>query len=90
MADSSVNLTSNQTAERFQVSVRTIQRWVRLGIFPKPLKIGGVVRFRLADIEAFEKSGWLNNSPMRSGWDPDQSDVPADDLGTADDVKDND
>jgi predicted DNA-binding transcriptional regulator AlpA len=49
-------LTSRQLAERFQVSIRTIFGWLKAGILPAPLRIGGVLRWRLADIEAWEES----------------------------------
>ena len=88
-------LTSKETAKRFQVCPKTISRWVAMGIFPRPLKIGGAVRFRVSDVEAFEDSGWLDNRLGRpggfaTGWLPDQSDIATDELGDENDVKDED
>ena len=49
-------LTDRQLAERFQVSRVSIWRWTKFKPeFPKPITISaGCVRWRLADIEAFE------------------------------------
>ena len=42
--------------QRLRVSVCTLERWRWLGMGPRFLKVGGRVRYRLADIEAFEQS----------------------------------
>lgn len=50
-------LNVKQVASRFAVSVPTIWRWAREGFFPRPQKLGpGCSRWRLVDIEAWEKS----------------------------------
>ena len=48
------HLTQVQVADRWQISVRTLERWRWLGQAPRFLKIGGRVAYRLEDIEAFE------------------------------------
>lgn len=43
-------------AVRFAVAVQTIWHWSRIGHFPAPVKLSaGVTRWRLSDVEAFEK-----------------------------------
>jgi predicted DNA-binding transcriptional regulator AlpA len=43
-------------AERVGVAVRTIERWARDGIGPKPIKLGPrVIRYRASDIEEWLK-----------------------------------
>ena len=44
-------MTSSQVAATYQVSARTLRRWVRRGLLPQ-VTIGGVVRVRRADVEA--------------------------------------
>lgn len=52
-----VFLSVNQLAERLSVSVDTIYRWKREGIFPKAVKLSpGTTRWRLSDIEEWEVS----------------------------------
>jgi prophage regulatory protein len=47
--------TVRELAVRFRVSIATIWRWTKEHpAFPKPVKIGGSTRWRLADIEAYE------------------------------------
>ena len=43
-------------ANRFEVSRATIWRWRAEAKLPNPVKINGSTRWRLSDIEAFEKS----------------------------------
>jgi hypothetical protein len=47
------HLTQAALAERWRVSPRTLERWVGRG--PQFLKVGGQVRYRLADILAYEQ-----------------------------------
>ena len=57
MGDSTVrHLTIEQLAEREQVAVRTIYWWNQVGKAPRRMKVGRVVRYRLADVEQWEKS----------------------------------
>jgi excisionase family DNA binding protein len=39
-------------AEFLACSRSTIWRWVEAGVLPKPIKIGGVSRWKLEDLEA--------------------------------------
>lgn len=51
---SSPNFTTNDVAEHFGVSVRTVRRWVADG-YLKPVRVGPrLIRFRPEDIEALE------------------------------------
>lgn len=46
-----------QVAERYHTSPATVWRWVRENKFPPPVKLSpGCTRWRLADVEAWEKS----------------------------------
>jgi predicted DNA-binding transcriptional regulator AlpA len=47
-------LSYQEVAERFNVCRRTIERWLSLGAFPKPIRIAGSFpRWRASVIEAF-------------------------------------
>lgn len=47
----------DQVAARFSVSIDTIWRWCRKGIFPKPYHPGGsAARWKIAEIEEYESS----------------------------------
>jgi excisionase family DNA binding protein len=50
------HLTPAELAEREGVSVTTIYEWNMKGVGPKRLKIGKHIRFRLSDVEAWERS----------------------------------
>ena len=50
------HLTQKALARRWCLSARTLERWRWLGMGPRFMKVGGRVRYRLADIEAFEQS----------------------------------
>lgn len=43
-------MTRNETADLLKVTTKTLQRWERDGTL-EPVRIGGVVRYRRADIE---------------------------------------
>jgi predicted DNA-binding transcriptional regulator AlpA len=53
-------ITKRRVAAMIDVTTRTIDRWVSLGTFPSPLRLGnGVrprVRWRRSDVEAFLSS----------------------------------
>lgn len=45
----------NQIAQRYDVSTASVWRWVRLGKFPKPVKLGpNTTRWREDDIASWE------------------------------------
>lgn len=41
-------------AERWNISARTLERWRWIGEGPRYVKLGGRVRYRLEDVEAYE------------------------------------
>ncbi|WP_288131789.1 helix-turn-helix domain-containing protein [Microbulbifer sp.] len=43
-------------AARYEVSRSTIWRWTANGQLPKPVQINGSTRWRISDIEKWEKS----------------------------------
>lgn len=48
-------LSDDDVAARFGVSTDSIRRWIRQGVFPKPVRVGkGTSRWRLSDIERYE------------------------------------
>jgi len=47
-------LTQAALARRWKVSPRTLERWRWVGRGLQYIKVGGQVRYRLADIEAYE------------------------------------
>jgi predicted DNA-binding transcriptional regulator AlpA len=50
------HLTIAQLADREGVPVRTIYYWNATGTGPRRMKIGRTVRYRVADVEAWEQS----------------------------------
>lgn len=58
MADDLLN--QKQLAQRWTLSERTLERWRSTGEGPVYVKLGYAVRYRLADIEAFEQAGTQN------------------------------
>ena len=55
-------LRERELAERWKTSCRTLQRWRAEATGPAHILIGGAVRYRLADVVAYEAS-------MRRGGD---------------------
>ncbi len=47
-------MTQRALADRWELSEGTLERWRSAGIGPVYVKLGGQVRYRLADIRAFE------------------------------------
>lgn len=52
---SSTNLTPEQLAERWEVTLDTLQRWRRENVGPRYFKVERRIRYQLADIEAYEQ-----------------------------------
>lgn len=50
------HLTVEELAERLQVPVATLYVWRSRHIGPRGMKVGRWVRYRLEDVEAWEKS----------------------------------
>lgn len=49
-------LTQKELAARWQISHKTLERWRWLGEGPRFFKFGGAVRYKIEDIEAYEKA----------------------------------
>ena len=49
------HLTQAALAERWQLSPRTLERWRWIGRGPQFMKVGGQVRYRIADVLAYEQ-----------------------------------
>jgi hypothetical protein len=47
-------LTQAALARRWKVSPRTLERWRWLGRGPQYMKVGGQIRYRFVDVEAYE------------------------------------
>jgi len=56
-----------QVAERWGMSHKTLQRWRVERKGPGFLKIGGTVRYRLCDVEAFEQTRFTKCDGVRPG-----------------------
>ena len=54
VAVSQPNLSTEELADRWSVTTRTIKRWRSEGIGPRSFKVGQIVRYRLDDVEHFE------------------------------------
>lgn len=61
------HLTQRELANRWNKSEATIERYRCDGVGPKYLKIGGAVRYRLEDIEQFERA-CLYSSPDEAAY----------------------
>ena len=48
------HLDQTDLAERWNISARTLERWRWIGEGPCYVKLGGRVRYRIEDVEAFE------------------------------------
>ena len=56
MRDEEPHLSREKLSERLDVPVETIKQWDRKGIGPDYMRLGGHIRYRLADVIAWEKS----------------------------------
>ena len=56
-------LTQKQLARRWVLSERTLERWRCTGEGPTYIKLGGLVRYRLADILAYEHENLCHRRP---------------------------
>lgn len=62
-------LTPEQLAERMQVSSRQLTFWRNQGRGPAFIRVGATIRYRLADVEAFEQSsreGGITNGHQKT------------------------
>lgn len=60
------HLTQLELARRWNKSVGTLERFRSEGIGPRFLKIGGTVRYRLEDIEAYERDCLYESASSKS------------------------
>ncbi len=56
-SDQPTYLTPKVVAKRFVISIRCLNRLVDQNRFPKPVKLGDIDRWRLAEIETWERAG---------------------------------
>jgi prophage regulatory protein len=52
-----VLITAGQLAHKLQVSTRTLWRKLSEGVLPKPVRLGGIVRWRSEEIEIWIAGG---------------------------------
>lgn len=67
LAASSLLVSAQTLAKRLGVSVRTLWRLRGAGKLPSPVRLGGAVRWRTADIEAWVAAGCPNLPPHNNG-----------------------
>lgn len=48
-------LSDKNISERYQIARSTVWLWAQQNKLPKPVKLNGRTRWKLADLEAFEK-----------------------------------
>jgi hypothetical protein len=62
-------LLERELAARWKMSVRTLQRWRVRGDGPSYMRIGGTIRYSMADVEQYERhrreNGGFQESPPR-------------------------
>jgi predicted DNA-binding transcriptional regulator AlpA len=52
-----VMITARQLAVLLQVSTRQVWRMLSVGRVPKPIRVGGIVRWRMAEVENWIAEG---------------------------------
>ena len=60
------HLTTEELAERLGIPAETVKRWRKVGDGPPYLHVGKHVRYRLADVEAWERSRLVTPWEARS------------------------
>ena len=63
------HLSQTELANRWRMSPRTLERWRWIGVGPLFIKVGGRVRYRLCDVEAFEHSRLCQSTADRHYFD---------------------
>jgi predicted DNA-binding transcriptional regulator AlpA len=58
------HLSIEQLAEREGVPVRTVYWWNQTGKGPRRMKLGRSIRYRLADVEAWEAAQIVEAAPL--------------------------
>ena len=56
-------LSAANLARRWHISLRTLERWRTAGKGPTSMMLGGSVRYRLADVLAFEQARTRPETP---------------------------
>ena len=56
-------ITANQLADLLNISERTLYRLKSTGVIPKPISLGGSVRWRLAEIRTWIEQGCPKPEP---------------------------
>jgi len=56
-----------QLSRRWSMSPRTLERWRWLGQGPAYLKVGGAIRYRIEDVEAYEQARLRGSRPLVPG-----------------------
>lgn len=65
-------LTAKQLSQRWCLSTSTLERWRWLGIGLPYIKVGGRIRYRLADIQAYEQKELVRTgAALQAGEMPD-------------------
>ncbi len=67
MTSADRHLTPGELATRWNISRRTLERWRGLGRGPAFIKVGGSVRYRLDDIEAYESNRLRRTEQTHAG-----------------------
>lgn len=49
-------ITIKEVASRYRVSVATLYSWLKSGKFPAGIRIGGLRRWDIQELEAFERN----------------------------------
>ena len=61
------HLTQRELAERWRLSEATLERWRSEGLGPQYLKLQGRVLYRLAEVEAYERTCLRASTSETSG-----------------------
>lgn len=61
------NLTTKQAAEKLQVKETTLEQWRWNGKGPRFIKLGRCVRYRTADLEAFQEERVFTSTTEAQG-----------------------
>ncbi len=56
-------ITANQLADLLNISERTLYRLKSTGVIPKPISLGGSVRWRLTEIRTWIEQGCPKSDP---------------------------
>jgi hypothetical protein len=57
LQDEEVLLTRSETARYLRISIPSLERWAKLGIGPRLIRIGGSVRYPLSGVRQYAQTG---------------------------------